>query len=53
MKMGFDGEIKLEFHGVAVRHSRYITFQMAEVGVDQRVFAEILSRIERLRCYSL
>ncbi len=36
-----------------VRHSRYITFQMVEVGIDMRLFAEILSRIERLRCYSV
>ncbi len=36
-----------------VRHSGYITFQMAEVGIDKRLFAEILSRIERLRCYSV
>ena len=32
-----------------VRHSRYVTFQMAEVSIDKRLFAEILSRIERLR----
>ena len=36
-----------------VRHSGYITFQMAEVTIDKRLFAEILSRIERLRCYSV
>ncbi|MFC1538754.1 hypothetical protein ACFL6H_04965 [Candidatus Latescibacterota bacterium] len=33
-----------------VRHSRYVTFQLAEVAIDKRLFAEILSRIERLRC---
>ena len=33
-----------------VRHSRYITFQMAEVAVSRKLFAEILLRIERLRC---
>ncbi len=33
-----------------VRHSRYVTFQMAEVAIDKRLFAKILSRIERLRC---
>lgn len=33
-----------------VRHSRYITFQMAEVAVSRKLFAEILHRIERLRC---
>ena len=52
MKMGFEGSIMLEFHGAygtkIVRHSRYITFQMAEVAIDKRLFAEILSRIERL-----
>jgi len=36
-----------------VRHSRYVTFQMAEVAIDKRLFAEILSLIERLRCYSV
>ena len=36
-----------------VRHSRYITFQMAEVAIDKKLFAEILSRIERLRYYSV
>jgi len=35
------------------RHSRYVTFQMAEVAIDKRLFAEILSRIERLRFYSV
>ena len=33
-----------------VRHSRYVTFQLAEVAIDKRLFAEILFRIERLRC---
>ena len=33
-----------------VRHSRYVTFQMAEVVVSKKIFAEILLRIERLRC---
>ncbi|KKK98166.1 hypothetical protein LCGC14_2645480, partial [marine sediment metagenome] len=32
------------------RHSRYVTFQMAEVAIDKRLFAEILFQIERLRC---
>jgi len=35
-----------------VRHSRYITFQMAEVAIDKRLFTEILARIERLRYYA-
>lgn len=33
-----------------VRHSRYVTFQMAEVAVSRKIFAEILLRIERLKC---
>ena len=35
------------------RHGRYVTFQMAEVAIDKRLFAEILARIKRLRCYSV
>ncbi len=34
-------------------HIGYITFQMAEVAIDMTLFAEILFRIERLRCYSV
>ena len=33
-----------------IRHSRYVTFQMAGVAVSRKIFAEILLRIERLRC---
>ena len=33
-----------------VRHSRYVTIQMAEVAVSKKRFAEILLRIDRLRC---
>jgi len=36
-----------------IRHSRYVTFQMVEVAIDKKLFAEILSRIERLRCSSV
>ncbi|MFC1693669.1 hypothetical protein ACFL1R_09210 [Candidatus Latescibacterota bacterium] len=36
-----------------VKHSRYVTLQIAEVVIDKRLFAEILSRIERLRYYSV
>ncbi len=36
-----------------VRHNRYTTFQMAAVAIDQTLFAEILARIKRLRCYSV
>ena len=32
-----------------VRHSRIVTFQMAEVAVSQEVWGELLSRIERLK----
>jgi hypothetical protein len=32
-----------------VSHGRYMIFQMAEVAVPQRMFAEILSLIARLR----
>jgi hypothetical protein len=32
-----------------VSHGRYVTFQMAEVAVSQKMFAEILSLIARLR----
>jgi hypothetical protein len=36
-----------------LRHSRYVVFQMAEVAISKEIFAEILSRINRLRCCSL
>lgn len=32
-----------------VKHARYVVFQMAEVAVSRRLFAEILGRIVRLR----
>ncbi len=32
-----------------VRHSRIVTFQMAEVAVSKEIWAELLSRIERLK----
>ncbi|NIO49779.1 MAG: IS1380 family transposase [Candidatus Aminicenantes bacterium] len=35
-----------------LRHSRYVIFQMAEVAISKELFAEILSRISRLRCCS-
>ena len=31
------------------RHSRMVTFQMAEVAVSKEVWAEMLSRIDRLK----
>ena len=36
-----------------MRRSRYVIFQMAEVAISKETFAEILSRINRLRCCSL
>ena len=36
-----------------VSHSRYITFQMAEVSFRGEMIAEILQRIDRLRCCSV
>jgi len=35
-----------------LRQSRYVVFQMAEVAIRKEIFAEILSRISRLRCCS-
>ena len=32
-----------------VRHGRYVTFQMAEVAIPRRLFAEILRLIDDLR----
>ena len=32
-----------------VCHSRTVTFQMAEVTVSEEIWAELLSRIDRLR----
>jgi len=36
-----------------LRRSRYVIFQMAEVAIRKELFAEILSRINLLRCCSL
>jgi len=45
--------IKLIKIGAKVlRQSRYVIFQMAEVAISKEIFAEILSRINRLRCRS-
>ena len=50
LKVGFDSSLRLESHdSKGVKHSRNITFQMAEVAVSRKIFAEILLRIERLR----
>ncbi len=32
-----------------VRHGRYVTFQLAEVAIPRRLFAEILRLIDGLR----
>ncbi len=32
-----------------VRHGRYVTFQLAEVAISRRLFAEILRLIDGLR----
>jgi hypothetical protein len=39
----------IKIGGKIVRHGRYATFQMAEVAIPRDLFADILSRIERLR----
>ena len=39
----------LKIGAKVVRHSRYITFQLAEVAVSRKLFTDILRRIERLR----
>jgi hypothetical protein len=35
--------------GKIARHGRYVTFQMAEVAIPRKLFADILSRIDWLR----
>ena len=37
----------------AVKHSRYVIFQMAEVAVPRALFCEILERISRLAMVAL
>jgi hypothetical protein len=39
----------IEIGAKVVRHSRYVTFQMAEVAVSRQMFTNILSLIARLR----
>ena len=36
------------FRSKVTRHSKYVTFQLAEVAVTRHLFAKILNRIERL-----
>ncbi|MFX1532784.1 MAG: hypothetical protein ACFFDI_00970 [Promethearchaeota archaeon] len=50
LNIRFNRKIKLEFHGVRLT---YVIFQMAEVAISKEIFAEIISRINRLRCYSM
>jgi len=38
----------IKFGAKVIRHSRYVTFQMAEVLVSKRLFQEILERIHQL-----
>ena len=39
----------IKIGGKIVRHGHFVTFQMAEVVIPRNLFADILSRIERLR----
>ena len=39
----------IKIGGRVVRHGRYATFQMAEVAIPRRLFAEILRLIDDLR----
>jgi len=36
-----------------VRHRRYVTFQMAEVTINKKIFSEILFRIDQLRYHTI
>ena len=46
LKLEFDGHLRLEFRGARViSHSRRTVYQMAEVAVSGKLFAELLSRI--------
>ena len=49
LKVGFIvTHMSAQAQGV-VHHSRIVTFQMAEVAVSEEIFAEMLSRSDRLR----
>ena len=49
LRVQFDRRLKLKFLGSKVtRHSKYMTFQLAEVAVTRNLFAAILNRIARL-----
>ncbi len=40
---------RLKIGAKVVRHGRYVTFQLAEVAIPRRLFAEILRLIDGLR----
>ena len=42
-------EMLIKLGAKVVRHSRYVTFQLGEVAIPQRLFAEILRPIDGLR----
>ncbi len=42
-------EILVKIGAKVVRHSRIVTFQMAEVAVSKEIWGELLSGIDRLR----
>jgi len=39
----------IKIRAKVVRHGQYVTFQLAEVAIPRDLFADILSRIDRLR----
>jgi len=39
----------IKIRAKVVRHSKYVTFQMADVAVPRELFAAILERIQRFR----
>ncbi len=39
----------IKIGATVVRHGRYVTFQLAEVAIPRRLFAEILRLIDGLR----
>ena len=39
----------VEIGAKVVSHSRYVTFQLAEVAIPRSLFADILRRFDRLR----
>ncbi|MFC1693908.1 transposase [Candidatus Latescibacterota bacterium] len=43
---------RIKIGAKVVRHSRYVTFQIAEVAIKKKLFAEISVLIERLLYYS-